>query len=67
MADNTMIDVSKVRENFPMAPPKLVGRPTLRRLVDIWNHLCACAMTYRIAASPIGLLYIACGPNLWNH
>ena len=64
MADNTMIDISKVRGNFPMAPPKLVGRPTLRGLVDVWNHLCACAMTYCIAASPIGLLYIACGGNL---
>ena len=67
MADNTMIDVSKVRENFPMAPPKLMGRPTLRGLVDIWNHLCECAMTYRLAASPIGMLYIACNANLWHH
>ena len=62
-----MIDVSKVRENFPMAPPKLAGLPTLRGLVDVWNHLCVCLMTYRIASSPIGLLYIVCNANLWHH
>ena len=67
MADNTMIDVSKVREIFPMAQPKLVGQPTLKGLMDVWNHLCTCVMTYRIAASPIGLLYIACNTNLWYH
>ena len=67
MADNTLVDLNKVRENFPIAPPKIVGRPTLRGIVEVWNHLCACSMTYRIAASPIGLLYIAFNVNLWHH
>jgi len=52
---------------FPAAPPAISGKPTIGELVQILQHLMACAQSHQIVISRLNLLYVCIPEQLYHH
>jgi len=67
MATIKPTDKAEMLEAFPAAPPAILGKPTIRELVRILQHLMACKQSHQSDISCLNLLSVCIPEQLYHH
>ena len=67
MSNHAPANPDDMRAKFPKIKPRQIeGQPDLAGLLRMYSYLKRCAKSHRVPGTPLGLLWMAVRPAVWN-